>query len=124
MNYKNEKHRNVFTNAIKKMNKKDYALMSAMYLLTAEHKLWMTVKHHVVQNEIRFDAIKLKNSTENGYTLLCCAKDLYLVTKHITIKNIADADLISPRTFGFICNAMAIRRFGLCAITSMNRGNK
>lgn len=116
VDFRNEKHRIVFTDAIRRMNKKDYALMSAMYLLTAEHRLWMTAKHSVVQNEIRFDAIKLKNSTENGYTLFCCAKDLYLGTKHITIKDLADTDLISPRIFELICNAMAIRRFGLGAI--------
>ena len=118
MDFRNEKHQIVFTDAIQKMNKKDYALMSAMYLLTSEHRLWITSKHSVGENEIRFDAIKLKNSTENGYTLFCCAKDLYLGTKHITIKDLADTDLISPRIFELVCNAMAIRRFGLGAISS------
>lgn len=116
MDYRNEKHRIAFTEAIKKMNKKDYALMSAIYLLTAEHSLWMTVKHGVGQDEIRFDAITLKDSTVNAYTLFCCAKDLYLGTKHISIKDLADKDLIRPRIFNLICNAMAIRRFGLGAI--------
>lgn len=54
--------------------------------------------------------------TENAYTLFCCAKDLYLGTKHIAVKDLADMDLISPKMFGLICNAMAIRRFGLNAI--------
>ncbi len=120
MGYRNDKHRIVFTEAIQKLNRNNYALMSAMYLLTAERGLWMTAKHSVSQNEICFDAIKLKNSTENGYTLLCCAKDLYLGTKHITIKDLADKDLISPRIFGLACNAMAIRRFGLGAINYKN----
>lgn len=60
MNYRNEKHRIAFTEAIEKLNRKDYALMSAVYLLTAEHSLWMKAKHRVGQNEIRFDAIKLQ----------------------------------------------------------------
>ena len=116
MDFRNEKHRIVFTEAIEKLNRKNYALMSAMYLLTAERGLWMTAKHSVGKNEIRFDAIHLKNSTENGYTLFCCAKDLYLGTKHITIKDLADTALIAPSIFGLICNAMTIRRFGLGAI--------
>ena len=70
MNYRNEKHRIAFIEAIEKLNRKDYALMSAVYLLTAEHALWM----------------------------------------------IADRGLIRPRIFDLICNAMAIRRFGLGAI--------
>ena len=113
MDYRNEKHRIAFTEAIEKLNRKDYALMSAVYLLTAEHALWMKAKHRVGQNEIRFDTIKFQDSTENAYTLFCCAKDLYLGTKHITVKDLADGELIRPRIFDLICNAMAIRRFGL-----------
>ena len=116
MDFRNEKHRIAFTEAIQKLNRNDYALMSAIYLFTAEHKLWMKSKHQVGQNKICFDGIKLQNSTENAYTLFCCAKDLYLGTKHITIKDLAYKDLITPRMFALICNAMAIRRFGLGAI--------
>ena len=116
MDYRNEKHRIIFTEAIQKLNKKDYALMSAVYLLTAEYALWMAAKRSIRNNIICFDEIKLQNSTENAYTLFCCAKDLYIGTKHMTIKDLADADLIPPKMFGLICNAMAIRRFGLDAI--------
>lgn len=116
MDYRNEKHKITFEETIIKKDKKNYALISALYLLTAEHSLWMKAKHQVAQNKICFDAIHLKNSAENEYTLFCCAKDLYLGTKHITIKDLADKDLIAPRIFDLIWNAMAIRRFGLGAI--------
>lgn len=115
MDYRNEKHRLIFTEAIGKLNGKDYALMSAVYLLTAEHRLWTMAKCHVVRNEINFNNIKLQNCGENAYTLFCSAKDLYLGTKHITIKDLSDTELISSKMFGLICNAMAIRRFGLGA---------
>ena len=116
MNFKNKKHSQVFDEAVRKRNKKNFALMAAIYLLTAEHKLWMQIKRFVERNEIKFDGFKPKDSTENGYTLLCCAKDLYLGTKHITISDLADTELVAPRMFALICNAMAIRRFGLGAI--------
>ena len=121
MNFRNEKHRLAFVEAIRKLDKKNIALMSAVYLLTAEHKLWMQIRNHVERNEIKFDSFKPKDSTENGYTLLCCAKDLYLGTKHITISDLADTELIAPKMFALICNAMAIRRFGLGAIQSKER---
>lgn len=73
MNFRNEKHRPTFVDAIRKLDKKNFALMSAVYLLTAEHKLWMQVRNFVERNEIKFDRFKPKDSTENGYTLLCCA---------------------------------------------------
>lgn len=121
MNFRNEKHRLAFDEAIRKLNKKNFALMSALYLLTAEHKLWMQIRNFVEHNEIKFDRFKPKDSTENGYTLLCCAKDLYLGTKHITISDLADTELIAPKMFALICNAMAIRRFGLGAIQYKER---
>ena len=107
--------------AIRKLDKKNFALMSALYLLTAEHKLWMQIRNYVERNEIKFERFKPKDSTENGYTLLCCAKDLYLGTKHITISDLADTELIAPKMFALICNAMAIRRFGLGAIQYKER---
>ena len=121
MNFRNEKHRLAFVEAIRKLDKKNFALMSVLYLLTAEHKLWMQIRNFVERNEIKFDSFKPKDSTENGYTLLCCAKDLYLGTKHITISDLADTELIAPRMFALICNAMAIRRFGLGAIQYKER---
>ena len=121
MNFRNEKHRLAFVEAIRKLDKKNFALMSALYLLTAEHKLWMQIRNYVERNEIKFERFKPKESTENGYTLLCCAKDLYLGTKHITISDLADTELIAPRMFALICNAMAIRRFGLGAIQYKER---
>ena len=86
MNFRNSKHNITFTETIRKKNKKDYALMSAIYLLTAEFALWQA------------------------------AKDLYLGTEYLTISDLADPQLIPPRMFALICNAMAIRRFGLSAI--------
>lgn len=116
MNFRNEKHRLAFDEAIQKVNKKNLALLSAVYLLTADHKFWMQIRNFVEQNEIKFGSFKPRDSTENGYTLLCCAKDLYPGTKHITISDLADTALVSPKLFAVICNAMAIRRFGLGAI--------
>lgn len=116
MNFRNEKHRLVFNRAIRKLNEKDFALMSAVYLLTADQRLWTQIRSFVERNEIKFVSFKPRDSTEAGYTLLCCAKDLYLGTKHITISDLADTELVAPRMFALICNAMAIRRFGLGAI--------
>ena len=37
-------------------------------------------------------------------------------TRHLAVRNLADRDLISPKLFIAIYNAMAIRRFGLQAV--------
>ena len=44
--YINEKHRARFTLAAKNISKTNYALLSALYLLTADKRLWGCCKHH------------------------------------------------------------------------------
>ena len=116
MTYINEKHRARFTLAAKNISKTNYALLSALYLLTADQRLWGCCKHHINNGCVFFENIKLHNCTERAYTLYCAAKDLTLGTKHLTVSDLSDADLVPPMLFRTICNAMAIRRFGLAAI--------
>ena len=121
MRYKNEKHQSEFEDAIRKKDKKDYAMMAALYLLTADLHLWNLSKRHVGKISINFADIRLKNIHENGYALFCCAKDLCLGTKHLTVSDLADTDLIPPKLFELICNAMAIRRYGVGAVKFKER---
>jgi len=114
--YRNEIHKSVFETAIVKLDKRNFALLSAMYLLTADFRLWQIMKPKVKHNTIDFISTKLNNIHENGYTLYCAAKDLYLGTKHLSVSDLADTGLIPPKIFSLICNAMAIRRFGIQAI--------
>ncbi len=116
MTYINEKHRTRFTLVARNVRKDNFALLSALYLLTADGRLWSCCKHHIAGNAVFFEKIKLYDCSERSYTLYCAAKDLTLGTKHITVSDLADADLVPPMLFRTICNAMAIRRFGLAAI--------
>lgn len=121
MRYKNEKHQSEFEEAIRKRDKKDYAMMAALYLLTADLRLWNLSKRHVGKISINFADIRLKNIHENGYALFCCAKDLCLGTKNLTVADLADTTIIEPKIFGVICNAMAIRRYGVGAVKFKER---
>ena len=113
MNYFSKWHEYGFNKALERIDRENYKLISAVYLLKADTQLWRRVKNQVEKNCIRFDKINLGSVDEKAYTLFCCAKDLYLGTKHITIADLADEQLISPKMFGIICNALAIRRFGI-----------
>lgn len=124
MDYRNEKHRREFENTVRKKNKKNYAFMAALYLLTADCMLWRSVKNCVVENVICFEEIRLHGTDENSYALFCAAKDLYLGTKYLSVSDLADRELVPPRMFALICNAMAIRRFGLGAIHFTARGDR
>lgn len=116
MDYRNEEHQKMFKRAVEKLNRKSYSLMSAVYLLTAEVDLWNKTKSYVIPNNIKFDEIRLQYCSGQGYTLFYAAKDLYLGTDYLKISELADTKVIPTGIFGVICNAMAIRRFGLGAI--------
>ena len=121
MRFKSEKHRQVFAEAIARLDRKNYAVLAAVYLLSADSRLWNQSKQSVERNVVSFGRFKPKSASEDGYTLFCAAKDLYAGTKHITVSDLADTELISPKLFALICNAMAIRRFGLGAIGNLER---
>ena len=113
MNYFGKKHESDFKKTLERIDNENYKLISAVYLLTADTQLWRRVQNQVEKNCIHFDRMNLGSVDEKAYTLFCCAKDLYLGTKHITIGDFTDEQLISPKMFGIICNALAIRRFGI-----------
>lgn len=114
--FKNEKHRAIFTEAVKQMNQEDKREMSAVYLLTAENKLWKESKGKVGKRGIQLKRIRLWKSTPEAYTLLCSAKDLTQGTKHMTLRDLGDKEVIPAKIFAIICNAMSIRKYGLGAI--------
>lgn len=119
--YWSKRHKTTFEETIEKMDLNNYALISAIYLLTADLKLWRIMKHRITRNRIDFEGVKLGGIQENGYTFFCTAKDLYHGTKHLSISDLADRKLISEKMFAIICTAMAIRRFGINAIQLAER---
>lgn len=61
MTYINEKHRARFTLAAKNVHRENYALLSALYLLTADQKLWSCCKHNIINGCVFFANIKLNS---------------------------------------------------------------
>lgn len=71
MTFSNEKHMAMFALAVKNAERENYALLSAIYLLTADIRLWNCCKHHINNGCIFFENIKLRNCSEKGiYALL------------------------------------------------------
>ena len=81
--FRNNAHRTVFLEASRNMNRSNYALLAALYLLTADSRLWNQVKDCVQHNQILFDQMKPKNHSTNSYALFSVAKDLYLGKKYM-----------------------------------------
>ena len=93
MTFLSEQHRlsfNTVLDRIGKYDRKNCALVAALYLLTADFRLWNQSRRYVENHGISFGKLRPKNCSEHSYPLYCAAKDLYLGTKHITINDLAD----------------------------------
>lgn len=113
MYFKDERHKAVFMQAIKGMNKKDRRQMSKIYLLTADRSLWRAAHRVLKGGRLPLNKIRLPFGTESSYTLLCCAKDLEYGTDHITAADLADREVISAKLYKVLQTAMAICRCGI-----------
>ena len=87
--------------------------MAVLYLLTADYTLGSPVKPELHGNKPNLTAWKTGVIHPNGNVLFCAAKDVYYGTKHISLADLADAEVISQEVFRLICNAAAIRKFGV-----------
>ena len=55
MTYINEKHRARFELAARNVHRENYAVLSALYLLTADQRLWSCCKHHINNGCVFFE---------------------------------------------------------------------
>ena len=116
MLYRGNAHKEMFEQAIEQSLNSNNAMLSALYLLTADKYLWSKVRYAINNNAVVFSAVRLGDISTDAYTLYMTARDLYSGTKHITVSDIADTELIANKMFAILCNAMAIRRYGMKAV--------
>ena len=115
MYFKNEKHKESFREGLRKVNKNDRDAVSTVYLLSAEPCLWRRAKRASVYGKILLNNVRLSGITENGYILLGAAKDIKYGTKYLTLGDLSDRSLVSPKIYKLISQAMQIKRCGLLA---------
>ncbi|MDD6996031.1 MAG: hypothetical protein SPH68_06075 [Candidatus Borkfalkiaceae bacterium] len=122
MYFRNEHHRQAFREGMKKTNRKDKETVSAVYLLSAEPCLWRRAKQASVYGKILLNNVRLSGITEDGYILLGAAKDIKYGTKYLTLGDLSDRSLVSPKIYKLISQALQLRRCGLAAVQEVKRG--
>lgn len=105
-------HCQLFREAVKNRGDSDPKVLAAIYLLTAQRRLWGKVKPHVLKNDIKFEDIAHNGYAPNEYTLINCAKDIFLETHLVSVGELSNVQLIAPLMFDLIINAMQIARTG------------
>ena len=117
-------HQKRFERTLKSINKRNKSLVAVVYLLTADLKVWNQCWSRMQHDNINIERIRLKEASAFGYTLFCAAKDIYLGSTYITVKDMADRGIIMPKEFNLICNAIGIKRYGINAVYLVKDSNQ
>lgn len=94
------------------------AMCAAMYLLSADTFLWGKSCMAIKPALIDFPSIQIHGVDLRGYVLFHTAKDLYRGTKHISLSELTDPELVGDETFRLIVTAFLICRFGTAIIST------
>lgn len=113
--FENTFHKQQFESLITDKNSLDRDYLAALYLLTAEDKTWRSVREFVSKNGIKYDLVT-PVPKDSGYMLFNIARDITDGTKHITLRDIADKNVLTPSQFLLLCKALSISRYGVGAV--------
>ena len=113
MRFKSVAHRRIYNQFITDHKITSPDKQAALFLLTASPRLWHRARANVQAGEILFDKIPLKDCSTDEYTLLCCARDICVGDKHITVYDLADATVVPESLFKLVVDAIVIARSGL-----------
>lgn len=97
------------------------AMCAALYLLSADCFLWGRSAAAVQPDIICFQEIGIHGVDLGGYVLFHTAKDLYQGTKHISLSELTDPELVSDETFRLLIAAFLIRRYGAAVLEEERR---
>ena len=109
-------HKQTFHTAVKKQEEKNYELLAALYLLTADEKVWNCAKDKVRKGQIFFEGIRLGSVSEESYCLYAAAKDIYLGSGNIRLRDLGKRNMMNQTVYSQIMTAVSICRFGIAVI--------
>ena len=82
-------------------------------------------KRHVRKGYIDLDGIDLGNKGyPKAYTLLGVAKDIANGTSYLSIHDLADPEVITPKMYGIIVGAISINRNGIVSKKTEDKENE
>lgn len=115
MVFRNDNHGVLFEKEIRYHKGCSRKMTAALFLLTADSRLWHQAENHIGTNEIDIAAIKPRRLDAMAYVCFAVAKDIITGSKTVSVTELANSSMLSPRYFLVIQTAMLIRGYGLNA---------
>lgn len=113
MYYIGKAHRHRFERAIQKNpHKCPKEYLAVLYLLSADHALWLDTVEIRDDKSIKFDLRKQPELTAEQYTLYKAAQDIYTGSAYINLQDLGDRYAIQEQVANAILEALRIARKG------------
>jgi hypothetical protein len=113
MYYMGKAHQFRFARAVKKNTHKcpkDY--LAVLYLLSADHDLWLNTITIREDKTINFAVASVQDMTAEQYTLFKAAQDIYTGSVYISLQDLCDYYAIPDQLANAILEAVRIARKG------------
>lgn len=118
--FKNKAHKERFEVFLKEKIRNPhisrYELLAALFLLSADEKLWEKSKSAITACTVDFSKINLGKISSSGYTLYKGARAVYFGQPEITVNELCDGELINDMVFQLILDSLLIVRNGISVL--------
>lgn len=117
MIFQNEQHKRIFEAQRLSLHKSSNQVLAVLYLLTADHTLWVKTKRHIERNgKVDLQSVHLGDISTDSYALWKAVKELQTGERQISLCELSDSGIISDRAFRLIVQAVTIDRFGVAVL--------
>lgn len=118
MIFQNKNHQRIFETEKQNLCKLSNRSLAVLYLLTADHTLWIKTKRYMDRNgKVDLQSVHLGDISTDCYALWKAVKELQTGERQIYLCELSDGDIISDRAFRLIVQAVTITRFGAAVLT-------
>ncbi len=111
MEFRGEKHRQIFQNYIRRQKHRPPAHhLAAVYLLTADKTLWKQVRGALRDGKTDLSAVHLCGIQPDAYALFRSAKELLIGEPMVGLAELTERDIIRPWVLNLIFQAILLSR--------------
>ncbi len=124
MIFRDDRHGALFEKEIRHHKGCSKKFTAALFLLTADCRLWLQVEEYVGLKHIDITQAHPRHLSSMAYACFALAKDILTGSQTVVLTDLADSDTLSPRSFMVVSTAMLIRGYGLGAASRINMNLK
>ena len=119
MIFQNSNHQRIFETEKLNLYKPSNRSLAALYLLTADHPLWIKTKRYIDRGgKVDLKSVHLGDISTDGYALWKAVKELQTGERQISLCELSDSNIISDRVFRLIVQSATISRFGTTVLNN------